>query len=96
LSSLTKGGLELIKAPLKFNFWRAETDNDGGWKVPQKMGVWKNEGDNFELADFETKTDFFSELVKIVANYSFLKTNSTVQITYNIFPSGQISVNFFN
>jgi beta-galactosidase len=29
---------------LRFNFWRALTDNDRGWKVDEKMGAWRTAG----------------------------------------------------
>lgn len=30
------------KHPFKFNFWRAPTDNDRGWKMPSVCKVWKD------------------------------------------------------
>ncbi|MDX1286429.1 MAG: glycoside hydrolase family 2 TIM barrel-domain containing protein, partial [Draconibacterium sp.] len=90
LCELNNGINEIIKSPVKFNFWRAETDNDGGWKVPQKLGVWKNENDNFELTDFETKTD--EDEILVEANYRFNETKTEAKINYRILPVGQIEV----
>jgi beta-galactosidase len=44
LSSLRVGGRDQIVGGLRFNFWRALTDNDRGWKVDQKMGAWRTAG----------------------------------------------------
>lgn len=92
LTGFKKGETDIIKAPLKFNFWRAETDNDGGWKVPKKLGVWKNEGNNFELTDFEAETKKNGE-VNLTASYQFKKTKSLATIHYTVYPKGQVAVN---
>ena len=42
LSSWKSGGREQLVAPLRLNLWRVPTDNDNGWKVPKKMGAWKD------------------------------------------------------
>jgi len=91
LSALKKGETKLIKSPLRFNFWRAETDNDGGWKVPEKLGVWKSEDNNFELANFETKAEKNGE-INISADYKFKGTKSTSTMNYIVYPSGQLAV----
>jgi len=44
LTSFKAGEREFLTSPLRPNFWRVPTDNDLGWKVPQKMGAWKDAG----------------------------------------------------
>ncbi len=44
LSSYKIEGVEMLKQPMRWNFWRALTDNDEGWKVDQKLGAWKKAG----------------------------------------------------
>jgi beta-galactosidase len=44
LASLRVGGRDEIVGGLRFNFWRALTDNDRGWKVGQKMAAWRTAG----------------------------------------------------
>jgi beta-galactosidase len=44
LESYQVDGQELLKAPMRWNFWRALTDNDLGWKVDRKLGAWKTAG----------------------------------------------------
>ncbi len=41
LSSYKFGGREMLKTVPKPNFWRAPTDNDTGWFMPQRYGQWK-------------------------------------------------------
>lgn len=49
ISEYKVGSEVLIDGAVRFNFWRALTDNDTGWKVDQKMGVWKQEGEKYKL-----------------------------------------------
>jgi beta-galactosidase len=44
--SFRSGKAELLAAPMKWNFWRALTDNDLGWKVGALMKSWKNAPEN--------------------------------------------------
>lgn len=90
INVLKTKGADILKMPLSFNFWRAETDNDGGWKVPEKLGVWKNEASDFTLTDFESRNT--SEAVNISANYLFAKTKTTAKINYSIFAGGQLKI----
>lgn len=40
--SLIVAGREMMVQPMQWNFWRAQTDNDEGWKLNEKLGAWKN------------------------------------------------------
>lgn len=40
ISSYAYEGLEFIDAGLTPNFWRVPTDNDKGWKSPEKLAIW--------------------------------------------------------
>jgi len=42
--SLVIDGQELLVQPMRWNFWRALTDNDEGWKVEKKLGAWQDAG----------------------------------------------------
>ena len=41
LTSYRWGGQEMLKAPLRPNFWRAPTNNDYGNRMPQRYAQWK-------------------------------------------------------
>lgn len=47
--SLKLKGTELIKEPMKPDFWRAPTDNDFGSNLPERCGIWKDAGKNARL-----------------------------------------------
>jgi beta-galactosidase len=40
--SFVLNGREMLVKPMQWNFWRALTDNDNGWKVGGKLGAWKD------------------------------------------------------
>jgi beta-galactosidase len=40
--SLVVADREMMLQPMRWNFWRAQTDNDEGWKLHEKLGAWKN------------------------------------------------------
>jgi beta-galactosidase len=57
LASYQVAGKEMLKEPIRWNFWRAMTDNDLGWKADQKLGTWKNAGGQVAVKDIKPGTD---------------------------------------
>ncbi|UAM97983.1 DUF4981 domain-containing protein [Polaribacter litorisediminis] len=49
LSSLDFGNGSILKEGITPNFWRATTDNDFGFKMPNKLGIWKKATENQKL-----------------------------------------------
>ncbi|HEX6963024.1 MAG TPA: glycoside hydrolase family 2 TIM barrel-domain containing protein, partial [Lacipirellula sp.] len=49
LSGYAWRGMELLAAPVEPDFWRAPVDNDRGAKFPEKLGVWRNAGQELEI-----------------------------------------------
>lgn len=47
-----KQGTCLLSTAPSLNFWRAPTDNDRGWKMPERLGAWCAAGANARLQDF--------------------------------------------
>lgn len=45
LVSIKVGGEELLQGPMRFNFWRAPTDNDRGTRAGSRLGCWRDAGD---------------------------------------------------
>ncbi|MEI6141072.1 MAG: glycoside hydrolase family 2 TIM barrel-domain containing protein [Mariniphaga sp.] len=83
----------IIQDKVRFNFWRALTDNDRGWKVYQKMKDWKTEGENYKLTGLEMiETD--KKAVRITSSYLFLATQSTAEVRHLIYPDGRVSIDF--
>jgi len=44
LAGWKEGGVSFLAAPPRLHFWRAPTDNDRGWKMPDELGAWKHAG----------------------------------------------------
>jgi beta-galactosidase len=50
-------GEELLAQPMRWNFWRALTDNDEGWKVDKKLGAWREAGGKAVAKSLKLTTD---------------------------------------
>lgn len=81
-------GEEVILNGVQFNFWRALTDNDEGWKVDDKMGIWQAEGQNYSLKSI--KIDSLENLVSIESRLVFNGTQTQATIKHTFYPGGQI------
>lgn len=44
LNVYERGGVNFLKAPVRFDFWRAPVGNDLGWKMPVQCGCWWDAG----------------------------------------------------
>ena len=89
LSSYRQKGTEWMKTPMRFNFWRALTDNDRGWKMERKMGIWKQEAENYKLLDLEL-CQIKDGAVQIKGRYRFCQTRTLACIHYSIYADGTI------
>jgi len=90
LKSFQVAGRELLASPLRPNFWRVPTDNDNGWKVPQKMGVWKDAVAQARLQSLASETT--STGPRITAKLQLPVSNSTAQISYALLTNGTLRV----
>ena len=92
LKSFKVGHQEFLLAPLHPNFWRVPTDNDNGWKVPQKMGTWQNAGEQAQLQSFVIETNGISQ--HLAAALKFPVGNTTGQISYALRADGSLHIQF--
>jgi beta-galactosidase len=92
LSEYIVDGMPIIKNMVRFNFWRALTDNDKGWNVGEKMKVWKSECENYQLA--QMNVDSSSVSISIKSRFLFRATNATAEIQHCIYPEGKIKLTF--
>ncbi|GAA4809905.1 beta-galactosidase LacZ [Litoribaculum gwangyangense] len=93
LNSIDYGNGNMLQKGITPNFWRATTDNDFGFKMPKKLGVWKEATKNQELLSLteNVKNDLS---VNINAEFKLPSVNNaSVIMDYIIYPSGEISVN---
>ncbi len=93
LSSYSINNKELIKVPVRFNFRRALTDNDRGWKVGEKMKIWQDAGSHYTVQQFHiTSSDKDKTVIK--GEYTFTDSKATATIEHSIFANGTIEIDY--
>ncbi|MFK7824119.1 MAG: glycoside hydrolase family 2 TIM barrel-domain containing protein [Oligoflexales bacterium] len=83
---------DLILGPIKNNFWRAPVDNDRGFNIQWKMGVWKIYSENLNCASIKY---FREESGALAVNATFLGPDGEIAKTsnqYTISSNGTLSV----
>ncbi len=80
---------EVITNGVKFNFWRALTDNDKGWRVNVKMGAWKDGAFNFTLKGIKVDS-IKNKMITLESNYFFNATQAIAKLKYTFYPDGRI------
>ena len=91
MSGFTSGGEVLIQGVAKFNFWRALTDNDEGWKVDEKMGIWREESGNYQLEEIKMDSLPNTKII-LESHYRFTGTNTKGSVRHTFFPDGEIQI----
>ncbi|WP_222846184.1 glycoside hydrolase family 2 TIM barrel-domain containing protein [Pontiella sulfatireligans] len=86
LKSLKVAGEEYLVAPLHPNFWRVPTDNDKGWKLPKKMGAWKDAGGRTRLQSLDSAGD------GLVARLQVPVGKTTAEMSYVLRNDGSLRV----
>lgn len=89
--SYSVGKDTLMQGGMQFNFWRAPTDNDKGWGVPQKMKLWEMEGQNFSVSAFEY-TKLNDNCLRIESNLLFHTTKTKANLVFMIDGEGAMTV----
>jgi len=87
LAQYNVNGKCLIANEMRFNFWRALTDNDKGWKTQNKLSVWKTEAQDYEVRSFDFKFTAGNQL-KISSELLFKGTQTTATLNYTVFADG--------
>ncbi|UOY04950.1 DUF4981 domain-containing protein [Muricauda sp. SCSIO 64092] len=93
IDTYTIGGETLIENGVRFNFWRALTDNDKGWKVDEKMALWENANEKYTVLDFEMKEAKGGTII-LNGAYLFTETNSKAKLQYTVYPSGTLHIDY--
>ncbi len=89
LVSLDYGYGNLLKEPLKPNFWRAPTDNDFGFKMPKKLEVWKKSSENYQLQNI----DIDKSNNRIISTYKLPNVDGFLKMSYTIYNDNSIGMN---
>lgn len=93
LSEYLVDGKSIIQGNVRFNFWRALTDNDLGWKVDQKMKIWENEANEYQVEEFTVVAAGGNKIMQ-KSRFRFKNTHSTAEIRHLIYPDGKIQIDF--
>jgi beta-galactosidase len=89
--SLDYGDGNVLLEGISANFWRATTDNDFGFNMPKKFGVWKEASENQQLIEFSHQRQ--NGLVHVSSTFELNAVqNANVQITYLVSAEGEIEV----
>ena len=91
ITSFRYRDIELMEMGPLPSFWRAPTDNDRGFGIERRMGVWRNAGSGWEIT--ETRVERLSaQAVRIAVDASLPAVNSNYRVTYTVFGSGDLVV----
>ena len=95
LKSFKEGDTELILSGPVPNFWRAPIDNDFGNKLPYRSGVWKNAGENRQVAKVYLTINS-KKYVSVTYYFNLLNENNqkiaNYRSVYKVFGNGEIKV----
>ncbi|MDN3618142.1 glycoside hydrolase family 2 TIM barrel-domain containing protein [Polaribacter undariae] len=92
LTTLDYGNGNVLLKGIKANFWRPTTDNDYGFKMGKKMGVWKEASNNQSLTSIDSKTTADNTIL-VSATYALSPVKGKLVIDYTIDAAGKILVN---
>jgi beta-galactosidase len=96
LNSFSFKGTELIKKGPEPDFWRAPTDNDYGYGMDRKLGVWKKAGKKSIVKKASISQP---EMGKVIVSFTYdIPGNEGEKIAeyssqYNIYGSAEVVVN---
>jgi beta-galactosidase len=89
LNQLDYGNGNILVTGITPNFWRATTDNDFGFKMPKKLGIWKKATENIKLVSI--KESKVKDVLNVDVLFSSVK-NSKIILTYTFHKNGNIDV----
>ncbi|HZR18633.1 MAG TPA: glycoside hydrolase family 2 TIM barrel-domain containing protein [Verrucomicrobiae bacterium] len=84
-------GTELVQAPLRPDFWRAQTDNDRGRNELKSQGIWRTAHEDAQC-DSCSAVKEGERCIQITSRQSLPKVSAEWETTYRVYPSGDIAV----
>jgi beta-galactosidase len=82
---------EMVKFPLRPNFWRAPIDNDYGNDMPKRLSVWKEAGGKMNLISM-TARQISPGMVEVSSLYDIPGVSGNWASVYTLFADGRIEV----
>ncbi len=92
LSSWRVNGTELIRTPLRPDFWRAQTDNDRGRNMLRSQGIWRTAHLGPQVLGCVVEAQPDARRVVVSSTQTLPKVNAEWKTTYTIYSSGEILV----
>jgi beta-galactosidase len=92
LKSWTYKNTQLVKSPLRPDFWRAEIDNDRGRRMEKSQGIWRQAHEAAECVAWSAVERAAEHTVVINTAQNLLKVNARWETTYTIYGSGEVLV----
>lgn len=92
LKSYNYRGEEYLSAPARLNFWRPPTDNDRASGMPERQAVWQIGEEDVRLEKLEVYRSGTS--IHLLAVHELKPNGSRVELRYELFPSGELSVDY--
>lgn len=105
LTEIDYGNGNIVLEGIKPNFWRAPTDNDYGFGMPNKMKAWKEASNNQVLESIKVKSGnrevalenlesiSNSNTIIVETNFGLPSVNGSITISYTVNQNGSIKVN---
>ncbi len=105
LTALDYGNGNMLLQGIQPNFWRPTTDNDFGFNMPKRMGIWKEASEDQKLVSVQLKDNGkdidlkklknkkLSNEISVETVYSLPEDAGKIHVNYTIDASGQITVN---
>ncbi|GAB1858566.1 beta-galactosidase LacZ [Flavobacteriaceae bacterium MHTCC 0001] len=96
ITSYVSKGINVLKSPLKLNFWRAETENDEAYRKSLKLKSeldWMYAGDQLKVNDITTNSDEKGKVI-ITVNGTIENPKTAITLTYTILGSGEVKVDY--
>ncbi|MCB0687192.1 MAG: DUF4981 domain-containing protein [Saprospiraceae bacterium] len=102
LTRYSFGGIPLLVAPVKPNFWRAPTDNDFGNGMPLRQKVWKDVSKYQQLLSFDVtdenamtvSLDQDVQLLRIFTRFRLIEVDGELSVQYIINAKGEIQFDY--
>lgn len=91
LASFRAGGRELLRSPMRLNFWRVPTDNDIGWKMPKTLQVWQAAGPGARLERLDV-TNGAAGSARVTAHFAVPAGSTRARIEYEADAAGRLGV----
>jgi beta-galactosidase len=89
LTSWLYRGTELIQEPLRPHFWRAPTDNDRGFQMEKRFGIWRDAG--WKVKEVTVRR-LAPQAVRVTVKADLPKVGSAYELVYTVFGSGDLVV----